>query len=360
MADKTIPDYSAAGSIDASVDYLLLYQNSTNSYKKINRNTLLGGSGTPVDTTSTQTLQNKVLDNTTTLTIKDNLFTIQDGASTTKQAQFQLSSITAGQTRTLTIPDADLTIVGTATTQTLTNKTLTAPVITNGSITGTTITTDAITGQTSANSGTIYGLSVTSAKISGTSITNATITTSQIANDTITGANINWAQTGADGIWWEELGRTTLGSAGSTITLSGLPAKKYLKLLISVVASGGAVGLVQVKLNNDSGANYSRRTSTDGAADATAVSSTVFLNNTGPASGSIFQSVTDIINLTSYAKLGMTLAISDATTGAGTAPTSNITFTKWVNTVSQINRVDVTASTNNFAIGSEVIVLGHD
>jgi len=358
MADKTISDYSAAGSIDASVDYLLLYQNSTNSYKKINRNTLLGGSGTPVDTTSTQTLQNKVLDNTTTLTIKDNLFTIQDGAATTKQAQFQLSSITAGQTRVLTIPDADLTIVGTTTTQTLTNKTLTAPVITNGSITGTTITTDAITGQSAANSGTIYGLSVTSAKISGTSITNATITTSQIANDTITGANINWAQTGADGIWWEELGRTTLGSAGDTITVSGLPARKYLIIIVNALATGGTVNTL-LRFNNDSGANYAYRRSINGAADSTTVSANVFNDSFSTAvQGQLFVYLT---NITNQEKTGTVTQWNIAAAGAATAPQRLEGVSKWSNTVAQINRVDCTnAGAGDYAIGSEVIVLGHD
>lgn len=64
-----------------------------------------------------------------TMAIKDANFTIQDDGDTSKQAKFQASGITAGQTRTITIPDADLTIVGTATTQTLTNKTLTTPTI---------------------------------------------------------------------------------------------------------------------------------------------------------------------------------------------------------------------------------------
>lgn len=61
---------------------------------------------------------------TSGLSINDTLFTLQDNADTTKKAKFELSSITTGTSRTLTVPDADLTIAGIATTQTLTNKTL--------------------------------------------------------------------------------------------------------------------------------------------------------------------------------------------------------------------------------------------
>lgn len=89
-----------------------------------------------VGETDTQTLSNKTLDNTNTANLKDTLFTIQDDADATKQAKFQASSITTGTTRTLTIPDANTTIVGTDATQTLTNKTLsgnTASNLVNGS-----------------------------------------------------------------------------------------------------------------------------------------------------------------------------------------------------------------------------------
>lgn len=86
--------------------------------------------GVAVTTGGVQTLSNKTLDNSNTVTLKDTLFTLQDDGDTTKQLQFQLSGITTATTRTLTVPDTSDTIVTLAATQTLTNKTLTSPTLT--------------------------------------------------------------------------------------------------------------------------------------------------------------------------------------------------------------------------------------
>jgi len=74
--------------------------------------------GTVVGITDAQTLTNK--------TLTDNTTYLQDDLDNTKKVQFQLSGLTTATTRTLTIPDANTTLVGHDAVQTLTNKTIAA------------------------------------------------------------------------------------------------------------------------------------------------------------------------------------------------------------------------------------------
>jgi hypothetical protein len=76
-------------------------------------------SGTIVGTSDTQTLTNKSLVDAST--------SIVDDGDATRVLKFQCSGITAGNTRTLTVPDYDGSVATLAGTETFTNKTLTSP-----------------------------------------------------------------------------------------------------------------------------------------------------------------------------------------------------------------------------------------
>lgn len=93
----------------------------------------VSGDVVPINDTSTTTTKKITVDNL--FNILSSLFRIKDSSDTTKKLAFSLSGVTTGTTRTLTVPDASTTIVGTDTAQTLTNKTITSPVITSPTLT---------------------------------------------------------------------------------------------------------------------------------------------------------------------------------------------------------------------------------
>lgn len=144
-----------------------------------------------VNASNQLTFNGVVLSGASGVSHQDSTFSLFDNADTTKLLQFQLSGITTGTTRTLTVPDADTTIVGTDATQTLTNKTLTAPVISTISNTGTLTlptSTDTLVGR--ATTDTLTNKTLTSPTISSPSISNptysGTITTPLTASRALT------------------------------------------------------------------------------------------------------------------------------------------------------------------------------
>lgn len=170
MADNTYNGgaYTLATGVDPVADVWLIQQGSV--YHTLNRNLLLGVTGTPADISTSQTFSNKNIGNTNSITIKDASFTLQNSSVTSKQAQFSLASITAGNTRTYILPDISDTLITLTATQTVSNKTFTSPTINSPSITNASITADSVSGFTTANSGNIYGMSVSGGILSSAAI----------------------------------------------------------------------------------------------------------------------------------------------------------------------------------------------
>lgn len=247
----------------------------------------------------------------------------------------------------------------------LSNLPLSAPVI-SGNVTGggtytsptlVTPSVDTVNESTPANGVSIDGLNIKDSKLT----TADSVVTANVTNDAITATKIDWASTGADGgIWWEEIGRTTLGGAGDTITLSSVPVRKYLCVLISLKATGGTIN-AGIRFNNDSATNYASRSSANGGADGTSGSvAQAGLAVTDSAADKYI--VINLVNIAAQEKILYASTVESNTSGAANVPGKAEVVGKWANTSAAISRIDVinTTGTGDFAIGSEVVVLGHD
>ncbi len=205
--------------------------------------------------------------------------------------------------------------------------------------------------------GTLKTNSVTTTNITDSNVTvdklaSNAVTTAKIADDAVTDDKLDYPR------FWQEIARTTLTVAGDTITVSSIPARKYLRVIIYTTNSGQISQLL--RFNNDSAANYSYTTSSLGAADTSTVSSTG-VSITGGATYQMYTTI-EIMNTATLEKIGYFKRFNSNTAGAATAPTRMEGAFKWVNTSVQINRIDVTnpSGSGDFAIGAEIIVLGHD
>ncbi len=253
--DNKLSDLTTIPSIDRATDLLYVVDMPGEVSYKATPNEVLGITGNPVGHTDTQTLTNKTLTSPTittpTLTVNDNALTLQDNSDTTKKAVFELSGITAGQTRTLTVPDASTTLVGTGVTQTLTNKTLTAPTITNP-----TLTVDTISEFTGANGVTIDGLNIKDSKLNTNNsvvtanITDASVTNPKLGNSGSFDSSWLWAS------WTPTWGGITVGNAVVNARYSVFGKTVVCRVGFTLGTTSAMIGLVTFTLPVTANAVY--------------------------------------------------------------------------------------------------------
>lgn len=215
----------------------------------------------------------------------------------------------------------------------------------NGNIAAANLATDAVT------TAKIAADAVTAAKIADGAID----ATAKLADDVVTDAKLDYPR------FWQEIGRTTLGSAGDTITVSSLPARKYLRILMTGIATGGTLDTSFI-FNGDTGANYAAKQDINFTAGADTTSqNNVVLESGTTDSGQLNICEIRVTNIATQEKSFFLTSISQDAAGGGTVPTVVEKAGKWANTSAAISGITWTnTGTGDFAIGSEIVVLGHD
>ena len=156
---------------------------------------------------------------------------------------------------------------------------------------------------------------------------------------------------------WVELGRTTLGSAGDTISVGSLSDKRYYMFLLDKQVSGDSS--FRLRLNSDTGSNYARRYSINGAADTTATSQDSMYCSATQTYDEL--SVGYLANYSSKEKLVLGHTVSSDAAGAANDPVRSEFTGKWANTSNAVSTISaINAGSGDFDTGSELVVLGWD
>jgi hypothetical protein len=179
------------------------------------------------------------------LPVADTTAVVMGSADNTKLLRFEVDGFTTATTRVLTPPNADATIVGTDTTQTLTNKTINASnnTVTNvsltTSVTGTLPDDNGGTGQSTYSTGDILYASGTDTLAKRTVGSTGDVLT-------VAGGVPTWAAPAASG--GITLGTPQASTSGTSIDFTGIPstAKRVTINFKAVSTNGASIIIIQI------------------------------------------------------------------------------------------------------------------
>lgn len=221
IADQKLSSFTPSTGIDRTADLIYVVKKVGLVSQSMTPNSLLGITGAPIGDTDTQTLSNK------TLTAPIISSPVLSGTVS--------GTYTIGGTPTF--PAAVVTLTAS---QTLTNKILTSPTINAPTITNASLTADAITGFSTANTGTIYGVGVTAGIIASAALVNS-VNTAALQSGAVTASKIGTDSSFAYASWSPTFTNLTVGN-GTVIaryTQIGKMVEAYLYFILGLTSTVG-------------------------------------------------------------------------------------------------------------------------
>jgi hypothetical protein len=150
----------------------------------------------------------------------------------------------------------------------------------------------------------------------------------------------------------------TLTTSGDVLEISDLTATKFNQFMKHQLPTGGDASS-ELRLNSDTGSNYTRRWSSNGGADGTDTSQTksnYYGNGTVPEF-----TVAYFISISSEEKLFIGHIIDQNTAGASNVPIRVEIVSKWVNTADSVTTITMNNSqAGSFDTDSNLSALGTD
>ena len=152
---------------------------------------------------------------------------------------------------------------------------------------------------------------------------------------------------------WAKSSSVTGDASSTTLTTGTIDATTFSQAVFYVDTFVGGY----MRLNGDTGSNYARRYSDNGASDTTNVSTDklAFLYDLAPAF-----IVSYFINISAEEKLVIAFNVEQNTAGAGSAPIRMEIVFKWANTSAQITEYAIAKTSTNFTTAVNLTVLGTD
>jgi hypothetical protein len=155
---------------------------------------------------------------------------------------------------------------------------------------------------------------------------------------------------------YEKIASTTLGSTSATITFSSIAAT-YTDLRLVLTGTGSATLNVNLKYNNDSSALYSQ---TNLAGDGTSAESTRQTSQTFiKQMYNLFNTTPTLLTYDVFSYAGSTYKTTLITNASDDNGSGRIVNTVGLyQSATAISRVDLTASTSTFAVGTTATLYG--